>query len=70
MILVAAVATPVVVMSAATSAIVVTVAAPVALMVIVAVLMPAGTWFVPVALMSATTVHLGLRMPIGGAIVP
>lgn len=70
MILVATVATPVVVMSAATSAVVVTVAAPVALVVIVAVLMPTGAWFIPVALMSATTVHLGLWMPIGGAIVP
>lgn len=70
MILVAAVATPVVVMSAATSAVVVTVAAPVALVVIVAVLMPAGALFIAVALVSAAAVHLGLRMPIGGAVVP
>lgn len=70
MVLVAAVATPVVVVSAATSAVVVTVAAPVALVVIVAVLMAAGSLFVTVALMPAAAVHLGLRVPIGGAIVP
>lgn len=81
--MVAATAAPVVVMSAAAaattsspspSAAVVTVAAPVVLVVVavaaVAVLLvAAGARLVGVALISATAVHVGRMMPIGGVIV-
>lgn len=73
-IMVATVAAPVIMMSVSTSAVVVTVAAPVTLVVIVVpavavLLMTARTWFVRIALASATTVHVGRVIPVGAVVV-
>lgn len=63
---------PIIAMSASTSVVMVTVAVPFLLLVtaVPAVLLTtAGTWFIYVTLISATTVHLGSRRLVRGVIV-
>lgn len=63
---------PIIAMSASTSVVMVTVAVPFFLLVtaVPAVLLTtAGTWFIYVALISATAVHLGSRMLVRGVTV-